>query len=101
MQPQPAHTGLTGGNAQRECTANMLQSGVGCGGPPTPTTSTGVTGFQGPSGRVASDASQALSSAADLNMLLKLIQTYLPNGVPKMEMGDLATRPSRLIIGNS
>ena len=30
-------------------------------------------------------------------MLLKLIQTYLPNGLPKLEMGELATRPNRLI----
>ena len=30
-------------------------------------------------------------------MLLKLIQAYLPNCLPKLEMGELATRPNRLI----
>ena len=57
----------------------------------------GVTGFQSPPGLVASDnASQTPPGAQELNMLLKLIQTYV-NDLPKLEMGDLATRPSRLI----
>ena len=81
----------------------MLQPGAGCGGQGTvpqartPTTSGDAAGSLLPPGLVASDASQTLPSTADLNMLLKLIAVYLPSGLPKLEMGELATRPLRLI----
>ena len=65
--------------------------------PRTPTTSRDVLGPLAPPALVASDASQTLPNTADLNMLLKSISVYLPNGFPKLEMGELATRPLRLI----
>ena len=63
----------------------------------TPTTSPDVAGSMPPPGLVAPDASQTPPSTAELNMLLKLIQTYLSNGFPKLEIGELATRPARLV----
>ena len=94
MQPQSAPAGPIASNAHRESTSNMPPPGASCW---IPTTPAGVSGIQSLPGLVASDnASQTLPSAQELNMILKLIQTYL-NDLPKLGMGDPATRPSRLI----
>jgi len=92
-----------GRSVSRDCNSYVPQQGAGGldqsvrPQPMTPTTSPDVAGSLLPPGLVAPDASQALPGTAELNMLLKLIQTYLPNGLPKLELGELATRPARLI----
>ena len=92
-----------GRNASRDCNSNFPPLGAGVSDqgvrrqPMTPTTSPDVAGSMPPPGLVASDASQTPPSTAELNMLLKLIQTYLANGFPKLEIGELATRPARLV----
>ena len=83
---QSTQAGCTDGrNVSRDCNSNVPQQGAGgldqgVGPQPmTPTASPDAAGSLLPPGLVAPDASQTPPSTAELNMLLKLIQTYLSN----------------------
>jgi hypothetical protein len=62
----------------------------------TPSLPTGVEALSAPPGLVAAAASPLLPTSAELGMILKAIQTFL-NDLPKLELGDVATRATRLL----
>ena len=69
------------------------QQQVGC---PAPTIPTGNVGAAVPPGLGVVDPSLQAPTQAELGMIMKAIQTFLKE-LPKLELGDIATRATRLI----
>ena len=91
----PESVGVNNSRAVHSVVSPLNQ---GCG---IPTMPAGNAGVFSPPGLVVSDiASPATPSQAELGMILKGIQTFLTD-FPKLELGDVATRATRLISWKS
>ena len=89
----PTPTGLVGVNNMWEAQPIAPFVQPRCAIPSMPT---GNEGVESPPGLVVVEASPASPSQAELGMILKAIQTFLTE-IPKIDLGDVATRATRLI----